>query len=99
MSNNIFLKGLGRNIVLLGFVSLFTDMSSEMVFPLIPLYLLSLGSGAWIVGLVFCVRDSLAPHLAGQPAARDDVGFCRVVHLGCCVIRTRGGFGCNAAAG
>lgn len=34
-----FFSGISRNIVLLGFVSLFTDLSSQMVFPLVPLYL------------------------------------------------------------
>ena len=33
------------NIILLGFTSLFTDISSEMVYPLIPLFLASLGAG------------------------------------------------------
>src|SRR3989339_559282 len=46
-------KGVGRNIFLLGLVSLFTDLSSQMVFPLIPLYLTSvLGASAYVVGLV-----------------------------------------------
>lgn len=49
---NVF-SGITRNIVILGFVSLFTDLSSQMVFPLIPLFLTSvLGAGGFAVGIV-----------------------------------------------
>ena len=42
-----------RNVYLLGLVSLFTDLSSQMVFPLLPLFMTSvLGTGAIMVGLV-----------------------------------------------
>ena len=42
-----------RNVYLLGLVSLFTDLSSQMVFPLLPLFMTSvLGTGAILVGLV-----------------------------------------------
>ena len=45
-------KGITRTVFLLGLVSLFTDLSSQMVFPLIPLYLVSvLGAGASVVGI------------------------------------------------
>jgi len=45
-------KGITGNIFLLGLVSLFTDLSSQMIFPLIPLYLVSvLGTGALVVGI------------------------------------------------
>jgi len=47
------MKGVGTNIIILGFVSLFTDLSSQMVFPLIPLFLsTSLGASPIVVGLV-----------------------------------------------
>lgn len=45
-------RGITRNVFLLGLVSLFTDLGSQMVFPLIPLYLVSvLGAGASVVGI------------------------------------------------
>ncbi|MEI7562635.1 MAG: hypothetical protein WCJ39_02750 [bacterium] len=37
-----FFKGVGRNILIMGLVSLLTDLGSQIVFPLIPLYLISL---------------------------------------------------------
>ena len=49
---NIF-EGITRNIFILGLVSLLTDISSQMVFPLIPLFLVSvLGAGAYAVGII-----------------------------------------------
>jgi MFS family permease len=45
-------RGITRNVFLLGLISLFTDLSSQMIFPLIPLYLVSvLGAGASVVGI------------------------------------------------
>ncbi len=47
------MRGVGANVVILGLVSLFTDLSSQMVFPLIPLFLTTvLGSSMTIVGLI-----------------------------------------------
>jgi MFS family permease len=60
MNKESFLKGLARNIVIVGFVSLFTDLSSQMVFPVVPLFLLSLGASAWIVGLVEGAAEATA---------------------------------------
>ncbi len=58
--NKIF-KGITKNIVVLGFVSLFTDLSSQMVFPLIPLFLTSvLGAGAYVVGIVEGAAETTA---------------------------------------
>jgi len=60
MNKNSFFKGLTRNLLIVGLVSLFTDLSSQMVFPLIPLYLISLGAGAWVVGLVEGAAEATA---------------------------------------
>ena len=61
MDKKSFLKGLTRNLIIVGFVSLFTDLSSQMVFPLIPLYLTTvLGAGAWVVGLVEGAAETTA---------------------------------------
>lgn len=49
------------NIILLGITSLLTDISSEMVYPLIPLYLVNrLGATPAILGLIEGVAESLA---------------------------------------
>ncbi len=55
------LKGITRNIFILGLVSLFTDLSSQMVFPLIPLFLTTvLGNGAYAVGIVEGAAETTA---------------------------------------
>jgi MFS family permease len=50
---NWLLKGFTRNILLLGLISLFTDLGSQMVFPLLPLFLTTvIGASASVVGLI-----------------------------------------------
>lgn len=50
-----------RNIIFLGLVSFFADISSEMVYPLIPLYLTSaLGATPVLVGIIEGIAESIA---------------------------------------
>ena len=56
-----FFQAISRNILILGLVSLFTDLSSQMVFPLIPLFLTTvLGAGACVVGIVEGAAETTA---------------------------------------
>lgn len=49
------------NIILLGLVSLFADMSTEMVYPLVPLFLTAtLGASPAIVGIIEGIAESIA---------------------------------------
>ena len=49
------------NLVMLGLVSFFADVSSEMVYPLIPLYLSSaFGATPALVGLIEGIAESTA---------------------------------------
>ena len=49
------------NVVLLGLVSLFTDISTEMVYPILPLYLSAvMGAGPAIIGIIEGIAESLA---------------------------------------
>ncbi|MEA3514286.1 MAG: MFS transporter [Nanoarchaeota archaeon] len=53
--------GITRNLFILGLVSLLTDLSSQMVFPLIPLFLTTvLGAGAYAVGIVEGAAETTA---------------------------------------
>ncbi|MCL4535656.1 MAG: MFS transporter [Bacteroidetes bacterium] len=53
--------GISRNVFVLGLVSLCTDVSSEMVYPLIPIFLTSvLAAPASVVGLVEGVAEATA---------------------------------------
>lgn len=55
------MKKLPKNIVYLGFVSFFTDFSTEMIYPLIPAFLTGvLGVGAEILGIVEGVAEATA---------------------------------------
>lgn len=60
MNRQSLFTGFSRNIIIVGFVSLFTDLSSQMVFPVVPLFLLSLGASAWVVGLVEGAAETTA---------------------------------------
>lgn len=50
-----------RNIIMLGLVSCFADISSEMVYPLIPLYLTAaFGATPALVGIIEGIAESIA---------------------------------------
>ncbi len=54
-------KKIVSNIVLLGLVSMFIDMSTEMVYPLVPLFLTAtLGASPAIVGVIEGIAESIA---------------------------------------
>src|SRR3989344_7619020 len=49
-----------RNIILLGLTSLFSDFSSEIVLPLLPIFIETLGGTGLAIGLVSGVGDAVA---------------------------------------
>jgi MFS family permease len=66
--------GLSRPVWLLGWVSFFTDMASEMVYPLLPLFLTRvLGAGAMSLGVIEGVAEganSILKIISGRIADR-----------------------------
>src|SRR5512135_3068484 len=53
--------GFGRNVFVAGFVSFFMDISSEMIYPLVPLFLANvLGVNKSVIGLIEGVAESTA---------------------------------------
>ena len=53
--------GISRNVYLLTLVSLFTDLSSEMIYPLVPLFLSGqLGAPVAVIGLIEGIAESTA---------------------------------------
>ena len=48
------------NVILLGIASLFNDIGSEMIMPILPMFIRALGGGSVIIGLVGGLRDSVA---------------------------------------
>ena len=64
---------LARNVVLLGVVSLLADVSSDMVMPLLPAFLVSLGAGAAYLGVIEGAAEATAAllkYLSGRWADR-----------------------------
>ncbi len=49
---------LTRTVVLLGAVSLFTDMASEMLYPILPIYLESIGFGVIGIGILEGIAEA-----------------------------------------
>lgn len=63
MSRKSFL-GLSKNVRNLGWVSLFNDISSEMIYPLLPLFLTQvLGVGVLFVGMIEGIAESVSSFL------------------------------------
>ena len=46
------LTGISTNVLVLGLVSLLTDISSEMIYPILPLFLTGIGATGAIIGLI-----------------------------------------------
>ncbi len=54
-------KGFSHNVVILGLVSFLNDMASEMVYPIVPIFLISvLGAPALVVGFIEGLADSFS---------------------------------------
>src|SRR4030067_3057005 len=53
--------GFGRNVFFAGLVSFFLDVSSEMIYPLVPLFLSNvLGVNKSVIGLIEGIAESTA---------------------------------------
>lgn len=68
-------KKKSMNVWITGLTSLFTDISSEMVYPIISLYIKALGGGAAVLGLIEGLAESTASLLkVFSGAIADKVG-------------------------
>ena len=54
------MKNRKSNIFFLGLVSFLNDMSSEMIMPILPMFISALGGTGLTVGLVGGIRDSIS---------------------------------------
>lgn len=68
------LRGITRNVIVLGFVSFFTDVASEMLYPVIPLFLVSaaLGGTPALLGLVDGLAEGISSGLRWIGGALSD---------------------------
>ncbi len=61
MSRKNILRGISANVIVLGFVSFLTDVSSDMIYPLLPLFLVQyVGASHGFIGLVEGIAESTA---------------------------------------
>jgi MFS family permease len=61
ISNRGLFKGLSGNVIILGLVSFLNDTSSEMIYPLLPLFLSSqLGATGLIIGLIEGAAETIS---------------------------------------
>jgi len=58
--HNHHLKGISTNVLLLGVVSFLNDLSSEMIIPILPLFITALGGTGLIVGLIGGLQESIS---------------------------------------
>ncbi|MBN2251812.1 MAG: MFS transporter [Candidatus Altiarchaeota archaeon] len=54
------LEGVSGNVILLGLVSLLTDMSSEMINPILPMFLAGLGASGFVIGVIGGLGSSVS---------------------------------------
>ena len=67
------IKKIPRQVVLLGFVSLFTDIASEMLYPVTPIFLtVVLGSSMAVVGLIEGIAEFISGILKGYAGNLSD---------------------------
>jgi MFS family permease len=73
-----------RTVWILSLVSLFTDMASEMLYPVMPIYLQSIGFGVLAIGILEGVAEATAGLSKGYFGVRSDLSGRRVpfVQLG-----------------
>lgn len=58
---DFLIPGIKKNVFILGLVSLFTDISSEMLYPVIPIFLTAvLGAPMYIVGFIEGIAEGTA---------------------------------------
>lgn len=68
-----YFKGLSRDTVLLTFTSLFADISTEMLYPVLPIFLTTyLGAGGAVVGLVEGVATAMQNVIQGLSGSLSD---------------------------
>jgi len=57
--NQKLVTGISLNVILLGIVSFLNDVGSEMIMPILPLFVVALGGTGIIVGVIGGLRDSI----------------------------------------
>lgn len=72
------MKNITRTVLILSAVSLFTDMASEMLYPIMPIYLKSIGFSVLLIGLLEGIAEATAGLSKGYFGKLSDVTGKRV---------------------
>lgn len=72
LNKKLSLKRISRQVVILGMVSLFTDVASEMLYPVTPIFLSALGTSMAMIGLIEGLAEITAGLLKGYFGALSD---------------------------
>jgi len=56
----MFRKTITRAVWLLSFISLFNDMATEMLYPVMPVYLQSIGFSVLVIGILEGIAEALS---------------------------------------
>ncbi len=78
------MKHITKTVIVLSVVSLFTDMASEMLYPIMPIYLKSIGFSIVLIGILEGIAEAVAGLSKGYFGKMSDVSGKRVpfVQLG-----------------
>lgn len=72
------MKYITRSIWILSLISLFTDMASEMLYPIMPIYLKSIGFSVVLIGILEGIAEATAGFSKGYFGKKSDVSAKRV---------------------
>ncbi len=72
------MKFLSRTVWILSLVSLFTDMASEMLYPVMPIYLKSIGFSVVLIGILEGIAEATAGLSKGYFGKLSDISARRV---------------------
>lgn len=72
------MKGITRTVWILSAVSLFTDTASEMLYPIMPVYLKSIGFSVLVIGVLEGIAEATAGISKGYFGKRSDITGKRV---------------------
>ncbi|EIA08146.1 hypothetical protein HJ01_01868 [Flavobacterium frigoris PS1] len=75
---SLILKNISRSVWILSLISLFTDTASEMLYPIIPIYLKSIGFSIVLIGILEGVAEATAGLSKGYFGKRSDATGKRV---------------------
>jgi sugar phosphate permease len=54
------MKNISKTVWILSLISMFTDMASEMLYPIMPVYLKSIGFSVLLIGILEGIAEAMA---------------------------------------